>query len=126
MSWIAHVKAYQKEHGCSYKEAMKGAKDSYAKKSQVEGKGLRSIARKMHGGGNGHSGTGSKGLEPEVIQWIFGGGFVLIVIPLVLEMLYARGALLRRVAPEEMRQIAREVEQQIIAQQEEVRRAENV
>jgi len=27
--WIAHVKAYQSQHGCSYKEAMTRAKDSY-------------------------------------------------------------------------------------------------
>jgi hypothetical protein len=27
--WIAHVKAYAQEHGCSYKEAMTRAKDSY-------------------------------------------------------------------------------------------------
>jgi len=27
--WIKHVKAYQKKHGCSYKEAMKGAKKTY-------------------------------------------------------------------------------------------------
>ena len=27
--WIRHVKAYQKKHGCSYKEALKGAKSTY-------------------------------------------------------------------------------------------------
>ena len=28
-SWIQHVKAYQAKHGCSYKDAMKGAKGTY-------------------------------------------------------------------------------------------------
>lgn len=28
-SWIQHVKAYQAKHGCSYKDAMKGAKSTY-------------------------------------------------------------------------------------------------
>ena len=27
--WVEHVKAYQAQHGCSYKEAMSRAKDSY-------------------------------------------------------------------------------------------------
>lgn len=27
--WIEHVKRYQAEHGCSYKDALKGAKASY-------------------------------------------------------------------------------------------------
>lgn len=27
--WIEHVKAYQAQHGCSYKEAMTRAKESY-------------------------------------------------------------------------------------------------
>jgi len=30
-SWIKHVKAYQAKHGCSYKEALQGAKASYKK-----------------------------------------------------------------------------------------------
>jgi hypothetical protein len=30
-SWIEHVKDYAKNHGCSYKEAMKGAKSTYKK-----------------------------------------------------------------------------------------------
>jgi hypothetical protein len=30
-SWISHVKAYQKQHGCSYREAMVKAKASYQK-----------------------------------------------------------------------------------------------
>jgi predicted house-cleaning noncanonical NTP pyrophosphatase (MazG superfamily) len=30
-AWIEHVKAYQRAHGCSYKEAMMGAKASYKK-----------------------------------------------------------------------------------------------
>jgi hypothetical protein len=30
-NWIAHCKAYAKEHKCSYKEAMKAAKASYKK-----------------------------------------------------------------------------------------------
>ena len=29
--WVAHVKAYQSQHGCSYKEAMSRAKDTYRK-----------------------------------------------------------------------------------------------
>jgi hypothetical protein len=29
--WVAHVKAYQAQHGCSYKEAMMGAKATYKK-----------------------------------------------------------------------------------------------
>jgi len=28
-AWITHVKAYQAKHGCSYKDAMKGAKSTY-------------------------------------------------------------------------------------------------
>jgi hypothetical protein len=30
-SWIKHVKAYQAKHGCSYKEALQGARTSYKK-----------------------------------------------------------------------------------------------
>lgn len=30
-AWILHCKAYQKEHGCSYKEAISLAKDTYKK-----------------------------------------------------------------------------------------------
>jgi hypothetical protein len=29
--WVQHVKAYAKEHGCTYKEAMKKAKETYKK-----------------------------------------------------------------------------------------------
>ena len=29
--WIAHVKAYMKEHNCSFKEALKKAKETYKK-----------------------------------------------------------------------------------------------
>jgi hypothetical protein len=29
--WIAHVKAYAKQHGCSYKEALKRAGATYKK-----------------------------------------------------------------------------------------------
>ena len=32
-NWIEHVKAYQTEHGCSYKEALKGASSTYTKKT---------------------------------------------------------------------------------------------
>ena len=28
-AWISHVKAYQSQHGCSYKDALKGASSSY-------------------------------------------------------------------------------------------------
>ena len=31
--WIKHVKAYQKKHKCSYKEALVGAKSTYKKHS---------------------------------------------------------------------------------------------
>ena len=31
-SWVAHVKAYQAKHGCTYKEAMKRAKETYKPK----------------------------------------------------------------------------------------------
>lgn len=31
-SWIMHCKKYQGEHGCSWKEALKGAKESYTQK----------------------------------------------------------------------------------------------
>jgi len=27
--WLVHVKKYQKEHNCSYKDALKGAKATY-------------------------------------------------------------------------------------------------
>lgn len=30
-SWISHVKAYQSQHGCSYREAMMKAKATYQK-----------------------------------------------------------------------------------------------
>jgi len=30
-AWIQHVKAYQAQHGCSYKDALKGAKHTYRK-----------------------------------------------------------------------------------------------
>lgn len=29
--WVQHVKAYAKQHGCSYKEALKKAKETYKK-----------------------------------------------------------------------------------------------
>jgi len=32
-AWIAHVKRFQAEHGCSYKEALKGASATYQKGS---------------------------------------------------------------------------------------------
>ena len=32
-TWLEHVKAYQAEHGCSYKEALKGASSTYTKKT---------------------------------------------------------------------------------------------
>jgi hypothetical protein len=35
--WINHVKKYQAEHGCSYKDAMSGAKCSYNKGETMEG-----------------------------------------------------------------------------------------
>ena len=28
-AWISHVKAYQAKHGCSYKDALRGASSSY-------------------------------------------------------------------------------------------------
>ena len=33
--WIKHVKAYQSKHGCSYKDALKGARTSYKKGSGI-------------------------------------------------------------------------------------------
>ena len=33
--WIAHVKSFQKLHGCSYKEALKGASSTYQRGSGV-------------------------------------------------------------------------------------------
>ena len=36
-NWIEHVKAYQAEHGCSYKEALKGASSTYTKKTSSKG-----------------------------------------------------------------------------------------
>lgn len=123
MSWIEHVKAYQKEHGVSYKEAMKAAKETYTKKTpsrplSPSGSGLRAIARKMHGAGNGHSGT--------YIGPIMFGGMLVIAMPLILKLLQHRGFLRRRVAPQEMREIAQEVEEQMEAQEEEIKTAENV
>lgn len=35
--WINHVKSYQAEHGCSYKDAMSGAKCSYKKGETMQG-----------------------------------------------------------------------------------------
>ena len=36
--WIEHVKKYQAEHGCTYKEAMQGAKCTYqCQKQEIEG-----------------------------------------------------------------------------------------
>lgn len=32
--WIQHVKNYQQEHNCSYKQALSGAKETYQRKSQ--------------------------------------------------------------------------------------------
>lgn len=121
MSWIEHVKKYQKEHGCSYKQALTCAKATYTKKPSVKGKGLRAIARKMHGAGNGQSGTGSKYIGP-----IMFGGMLVLAMPLILQLLQHRGFLRRRVAPQEMMQIAQEVEEQMEAQQEEIKTAEAV
>ena len=42
-AWIQHVKNYQQEHGCSYKEAMSRAKDTYQKQT---GGSLKSMVRK--------------------------------------------------------------------------------
>ena len=35
--WISHVKAFQHAHGCSYKDALKGASSTYTKKHQRGG-----------------------------------------------------------------------------------------
>lgn len=131
MSWIEHVKQYQKEHGGSYKQALTCAKATYTKKPSVnakqqppsglKGKGLRAIARKMHGAGNGQSGTASKYIGP-----IMFGGMLVLAMPLILQLLQHRGCLRRRVAPQEMMQIAQEVEEQMEAQQEEIKTAEAV
>ena len=42
-AWIDHVKNYQQEHGCSYKEAMSRSKDTYQKQT---GGSLKSMVRK--------------------------------------------------------------------------------
>ena len=36
-AWISHVKKYQNEHGCSYKDALKRASASYRKKQKGKG-----------------------------------------------------------------------------------------
>jgi len=36
--WLMHVKKFQEQHGCSYKDALKGAKGTYKK-----GRGLGDI-----------------------------------------------------------------------------------
>lgn len=40
-AWIQHCKSYQKRHGCSYKDALKGAKATY---QRGEGKKITPIA----------------------------------------------------------------------------------
>ena len=36
-SWLMYCKYYQGEHGCSWKEALKGAKESYSQKKKKLG-----------------------------------------------------------------------------------------
>jgi hypothetical protein len=52
--WIDHVKAFATKKKMTYRDALKDpkCKSSYKK---VEGKGLRAVARKMHGKGQGSS-----------------------------------------------------------------------
>lgn len=52
--WIDHVKAFATKHKMSYRDALKDpkCKSSYKK---VEGKGLRKVAQKLHGKGQGSS-----------------------------------------------------------------------
>lgn len=45
--WINHVKKYQAEHGCSYKEALSCAKCSYKKGSSIEG-GKLNLKKNVH------------------------------------------------------------------------------
>jgi hypothetical protein len=47
-SWIQHVKEYASKHGMSYRTALKDPQCKAAYK-QVDGKGLRALAKKMHG-----------------------------------------------------------------------------
>lgn len=50
-AWIDHVKNYQHENKCSYKEAMQGASKTYtkktAKKTSAKGKGVKEVFTKI-------------------------------------------------------------------------------
>lgn len=46
--WIEHVKAYAKQHGVSYKKAMKDAKSTYTKVAKTKGEGHRRHHRHHH------------------------------------------------------------------------------
>lgn len=50
-SWINHVKAFATKHKMSYRDALKDPKCKSSYKKNTDGKGLRAIARKMHGKG---------------------------------------------------------------------------
>lgn len=52
--WILHVKDFATKHKLSYRDALKDpkCKASYKK---VAGKGLRKVAQKLHGKGQGSS-----------------------------------------------------------------------
>lgn len=113
MSWIEHVKQYQKEHGCSYKEALIGAKGTYKK---TKGAGLRAIARKMHGKGCEITGSGNYQtvLQNNLIEWSFASLVILIAIAVIIDCLGPAQPRNRQIAPELLQQVRRNVQQQLI------------
>lgn len=57
--WVQHVKRWAQAHKMSYTDALKHpqCKNDYSSmRSDTEGKGLRAVARKMHGGSGRRSG----------------------------------------------------------------------
>lgn len=44
-AWIQHCKAYQQQHGCSYKDAMKHARETY-NPSEMSGGSMKSLIKK--------------------------------------------------------------------------------
>lgn len=110
MSWIEHVKQYQKENGCSYKEALIGAKGTYVKKTS--GAGLRTIARKMHGKGCEISGGGnsqSGHVAGDIAGWSVAGAVALIAITLVLKLFYPPNTI-PRISPDTLDDVRRDVQ----------------
>lgn len=70
--WILHVKEFSTKHKMSYRDALKDpkCKSSYKTISSVaknvDGKGLRAVARKMHGKGQGSSKVAPTPQTPQV------------------------------------------------------------